>query len=258
MMTAANYPEYSGRTEGGRRDYRGLFPGVFTMGNLVCGFLSVLSVSEGDVVTGCWFILLAAFLDLLDGKVARLAGVESRLGMELDSLADFMSFGVAPAFLVHAIMLGSIGKWGWIIAVVYIMAAGYRLARYNLLSQSEEKQNFLGMPVPVAALGPVTFVIFSYHIWGDLQYSEYLISMMILFSGLMVSQVEFEAVPDRFGRAERVKLVLAILIIVALVINARLTLFPIIAAYILTNLVRESHRLFTRGVDKVRSRSGQD
>lgn len=255
-MAAMNNAELPERPDGGRRDYRGFFPGVFTMGNLVCGFIAVLTASDGEIITACWFILLAAFLDLLDGKVARLAGADSRFGVELDSLADFMSFGIAPAFLMHTLKLGSMGRWGWIISVVYIMAAGYRLARYNLMSQSEEKRNFLGMPVPVAALGPVTFVIFSYQIWGELQYSEYLISMMILFSGLMVSQVEFEAVPDRFGRSDRVKLILAILIIVALVINAKLTLFPIIAAYILTNLVRESHRLYNRGVDKVRSRGG--
>ncbi|MFQ5607113.1 MAG: CDP-alcohol phosphatidyltransferase family protein, partial [Candidatus Zixiibacteriota bacterium] len=93
-------------TDGGRRDFKGFFPGVFTMGNLVCGFISVLSVSEGDILTGCWFIMLAAFLDLLDGKVARLADANTRFGVELDSLADFMSFGVAPAFLIHSVKLG--------------------------------------------------------------------------------------------------------------------------------------------------------
>ena len=82
--------------------YRGLMPGIFTMGNVVCGFLAILSAFEGAITTACWFIILAGFLDALDGKVARLSGGSSQFGVELDSLADFLSFGVAPATLVHA------------------------------------------------------------------------------------------------------------------------------------------------------------
>ncbi|RKX27117.1 MAG: CDP-diacylglycerol--serine O-phosphatidyltransferase, partial [Candidatus Zixiibacteriota bacterium] len=125
-------------------NYRGIFPGTFTMGNVVCGFLSILSSFEGNITTACWFVVLAGFLDALDGKVARLSGSASQFGVELDSLADFLSFGVAPAVLVYAIKLSSLGKWGWMISIVYIMAAAYRLARYNLLADTEEKKEFLG------------------------------------------------------------------------------------------------------------------
>lgn len=240
-----------------RRDYRGFFPGMFTMGNLVCGFIAVISISEGAVVDGCWFIILAAFLDLLDGKVARLAGANSRFGTELDSLADFMSFGVAPAFLVYTIKLGDMGKWGWIICVVYIMAASYRLARYNLLAQSDEKKNFLGMPVPVAALAIVTFVIFSYTVWESLQYSEYLVTMIISFAALMVSQVEFEAIPDRPRGTDKLKFIMIFVAITGLLVNAQLFLFPIIALYILYSVGREIYRLFHKGFGLVRNRNSE-
>ncbi|MFH2048167.1 MAG: CDP-diacylglycerol--serine O-phosphatidyltransferase, partial [bacterium] len=193
------------------RNYRGIFPGTFTMGNVVCGFLSILSAFEGNITTACWFVILAGFLDALDGKVARLSGGTSQFGIELDSLADFLSFGVAPAFIVHAIKLSSLGKWGWVISIVYIMAAAYRLARFNLLAESDEKKDFLGLPVPMAALTLVAFVIFSYKLWGDLEYSEILVSMIILFAFLMVSQIEYDALPDNFSSKEkRIKLIIIV------------------------------------------------
>src|SRR5512147_1295752 len=121
---------------------RGFFPGSFTMGNVVCGFLSILSVFQGHITTAAYLILLAAFLDSLDGKVARLSGTTSQFGVELDSLADFLSFGVAPAVIVYATKLNTLGPWGWIIAVVYIMAAAFRLARFNVLADTDEKKDF--------------------------------------------------------------------------------------------------------------------
>ena len=135
------------------------------MGNVVCGFLAILSAFEGNITTACWFVILAGFLDALDGKIARLSGSTSQFGIELDSLADFLSFAVAPAFIVHAIKLSSLGKWGWVISIVFIMAAAYRLARFNILAESDEKKDFLGLPVPMAAIALVSFVIFSYKCW---------------------------------------------------------------------------------------------
>lgn len=120
---------------------KGVVPSTFTMGNAVCGFLAILSAFEGDITTACWLIILSGFLDGLDGKVARLSGTTSEFGVQLDSLADFLSFGVAPAVIMYVVKLNSMGKWGWIISVVYIMAASYRLARFNLLAQTDERRS---------------------------------------------------------------------------------------------------------------------
>ena len=232
--------------------YRGIFPGTFTMGNIVCGFLSILSAFEGNIVGAAWFIVLAGFLDALDGKVARLSGGTSEFGVELDSLADFLSFGVAPAVLVHTIKLADLGKWGWIISIVYIMSASYRLARFNLLASTDEKKDFLGLPVPAAALVLVAYIIFSYHLWGELRYSQMLVSMIIILAFLMVSQVRYEIVPDRFDTKEaKIKLALVLLSILCLLIAPRLLLFPILACYILFGVGREMYRLFSVGVEKV-------
>ena len=152
-----------------------MIPGMFTMGNAVCGFLAILSLFDDQVVAACWFVILAGFLDALDGKVARLSGVNSQFGRELDSLADFVSFGVAPAAIVHVATLSDMGRWGWVISIVFIMAAAYRLARFNLLADDEEKKAFLGLPVPAAGFALVTFVIFSFEMWGELRYDQVLI-----------------------------------------------------------------------------------
>ncbi len=236
--------------------YRGIFPGTFTMGNVVCGFLSILSAFEGNIVGACWFVVLAGFLDALDGKVARLSGGTSEFGVELDSLADFLSFGVAPAVLVHTIKLSELGKWGWIISIVYIMSASYRLARFNLLASTDEKKDFLGLPVPAAALLLVSYVIFSYHLWGELRYSQMLVSMIIIMAFLMVSQVRYEVVPDRFHTKEaKIKLALVLFSILALIVQPRLLLFPILACYILFGVGREMYRLFSVGVERVTGRN---
>ena len=239
-------------------NFRGIFPGTFTMGNIICGFIAIVSAFEGEITTACWLIILAAFLDGLDGKVARFSGSTSRFGVELDSLADMISFGVAPAVIMYILKLHDMGKWGWVISIVYIMASAFRLARYNLLARTDEKKNFLGLPVPGAALALVSFVIFSYKIWGQLEYSEYMVSMVILFSALMVSQIEYDAMPDKFtSRRNRLKLLFMIVAAAALLWKPRHLLFPIIALYIIIGIAREAYRFFYLGVGYVKRRTGQ-
>jgi len=223
------------------------------MGNAVCGFLAILSAFEGDITTACWLIILSGFLDGLDGKVARLSGTTSEFGVQLDSLADFLSFGVAPAVIMYVVKLNSMGMWGWIISVVYIMAASYRLARFNLLAQTDEKKEFLGLPTPGAALLLVSYVIFSYHIWDGLEYSQYLVSMVILVAALMVSQIEYDAMPDNLNnRRNRIKLIFITIAAIAVLARPRLLIFPIFAIYVIIGLVREMYRFFYLGVGLVR------
>jgi CDP-diacylglycerol--serine O-phosphatidyltransferase len=241
----------------GRRlgNYRGVVPGVFTMGNVIFGFIAILSAFEGHITTACWFIVGAAFLDALDGKVARLSRATSQFGVELDSLADFLSFAVAPAVVVYTIKLNDLGKWGWIISIVYIMAGAYRLARYNVMADTEEKKDFMGLPVPVAAVTLASFIILSYRIWGDLEYSEILVSMIVLFAILMVSQVQYDTMPESFTtRQARLKLLALIVAGLALVFSPRLLLFPICGLYILYGIVRELYRLYHVGVGRVTGR----
>lgn len=234
---------------------RGFFPGVFTMGNVVCGFFALLSILEGNVIAACWLILLAGVLDVLDGKVARLSGANSQFGVELDSLADFLSFGVAPGIIVYTLTLQAIGKLSWIVPVIYIMAAAYRLARYNLMADSEEKKDFLGLPVPGAALALVSFTIFSFSLWQEIAHLELFVGMTLVLSFLMVSQVEYESLPDRFQTpAERARLAVMIVAVPLVLLFPRSVLFPLVAIYILSGTIRELLRLLTAGVGRVQQR----
>jgi CDP-diacylglycerol--serine O-phosphatidyltransferase len=237
---------------------KGLLPNTFTMGNVICGFLAILSAFEGQLTTACWLIILAGFLDALDGKIARYSGSTSQFGVELDSLADFLSFGIAPAIIVYIAKLQFVDKWGWIIALVYIMAASYRLARYNVMIDEDEKKDFSGLPTPVPALALVSFVIFNFHLFEGLRYGDFLLSMMILFAALMVSQIEYEAVPDNFNSpAKRLRLIIIVVAAAATLFKPHLLLFPFIAMYIIIGLVREIYRFFHLGVGLVKKRRGK-
>src|SRR5512141_2675758 len=121
-------------------------PNLLTAGNLFCGFVALTKIVEADIGTGDYsqikvalaFILLACIFDLFDGRVARMGGVESPFGREFDSLADLISFGAAPAFLVHRVVLrdvfGGHDELGWFIASIYLICGAFRLARFNCLA----------------------------------------------------------------------------------------------------------------------------
>src|SRR5438093_3209244 len=147
-----------------------LLPNLMTAGNLFCGFTGTLKIVEGALLqasnpdaagdlfhTAIWFILGACIFDLLDGRLARLGGHESAFGREFDSLADIVSFGVAPALLVYRIVLQEFRTACWIIALVYLCCGALRLARFNTAQANNEKhathpnKNFTGFPIPAAA-----------------------------------------------------------------------------------------------------------
>src|SRR5213083_38381 len=142
-------------------------PNLMTAGNLFCGFVALTKIVEADASAAnfnsiirhaLFFIFLACIFDLLDGRVARMGGSESPFGREFDSLADLISFGAAPAFLVHRIVLKDVfvqyAEIGWFISSIYLVCGAYRLARYNVFSSHAGAgggSEFLGFPIPSAA-----------------------------------------------------------------------------------------------------------
>src|SRR5271163_3478592 len=142
-------------------------PNLLTAGNLFCGFVALTKIVEADpnsfeyfgqIKLALAFILLACIFDLFDGRVARMGGVESPFGREFDSLADLVSFGVAPAFLVQRVVLADVfGQYqqiSWFIASIYLLCGAFRLARFNCLAampNSSANKDFLGFPIPSAA-----------------------------------------------------------------------------------------------------------
>jgi CDP-diacylglycerol--serine O-phosphatidyltransferase len=178
---------------------RAAVPSAFTLGNLLSGFFSIVLASEGRLEFAAWLIVLAAFFDLLDGMVARIAGGDSRFGVELDSLCDVVSFGVAPSFLLFQFGLKDF-PFGAFIASLPALCGAVRLARFNTLQAGGEKTNyFTGLPIPAEAGTIVAFILtFEDDRWfsalerGRL---SFLLPLTVLLSALMVSPVRFPALP---------------------------------------------------------------
>lgn len=189
-----------------------LLPNLLTAANLFCGFLALTRIVEADLTDPTYFaikealfyILLACVCDLLDGRVARMGGLESPFGREFDSLADIVSFGVAPAFLVHRVVLREVFRdrpeFGWFIASIYVICGAFRLARFNCLatlpgSAGGGGKYFVGFPIPAAAAMVASLTLFLIK-WYDkdlpLSALRYLLPViLVLLSGMMVSEVKY-------------------------------------------------------------------
>src|SRR5678816_3655198 len=186
-------------------------PNLLTAGNLFCGFVALTKIVEADIdkvnfyqqiTIALGFILLACIFDLFDGRVARMGGVESPFGREFDSLADMISFGAAPAFLVHRVVLkdvfGGQDEWGWFIASIYLICGAFRLARFNCLAAMASGgggKEFLGFPIPSAAglVSSLTLLIIQLNKnEKSLGNWKYLLVVVLLFvSAMMVSTVRY-------------------------------------------------------------------
>src|SRR5207249_943282 len=182
-----------------------------TAGNLFCGFVALTKIVEADVdknnfyqqiTLALGFILLACIFDLFDGRVARMGGVESPFGREFDSLADLISFGAAPAFLVHRVVLGEAfpghADWGWFIASIYLICGAFRLARFNCLATMTSGgggKEFLGFPIPSAAglVSSLTLLIIKlYENEKNLGPWKWTPAVVLVFlSAMMVSTVKY-------------------------------------------------------------------
>lgn len=188
------------RKRGDRPPPRVAVPSFFTLTNLLCGFLSMTQVLEGAFVMACWFIVLAGFFDLLDGMMARLTDADSPFGVQLDSLSDVVSFGVAPAFLVYAYALEASGPLGMIVAALPALCGSVRLARYNVnKDKDDDKEGFEGLPIPGQAIAIVTLILSAENSeWGAylaLDSLQVLLPIVAVLSGLMVSSIRFASIP---------------------------------------------------------------
>src|SRR5712675_687536 len=220
-----------------------LLPNLLTAGNLFCGFLALTRIVEADVTvpgfnsvirTAIFFIILACVFDLLDGRVARMGGYESPFGREFDSLADIISFGAAPAFLVHRVVLRDVfekhPEIGWFIASVYLICGAFRLARFNCLAAMAGTgggKEFLGFPIPSAAglVASLTLLLMWFYDNGkDFTVSrwKYALPVLMLFlSWMMVSEVRYPTFKSLDLRATRTftRTLIAILILGGVVIG---------------------------------------
>ena len=178
---------------------RAAVPSFFTLMNLFSGFLALTQIHEGHFDYACWLIVLAGFFDALDGMMARLTNGTSLFGVELDSLADVVSFGVAPAYLVYVFGLSEFDMLGLIVASLPAICGAVRLARFNVDFEGEKKDYFSGLPIPGQAAFIVALILnFNNADWyneNSLNNLSLLIPIVVVLAGLMVSNVKFDAIP---------------------------------------------------------------
>ena len=184
------------RTDPERRRFRRgayLLPSMFTMANMFCGYACIVYSLRGEFHTAAPLIGLAIVLDMLDGRVARMTGTTSAFGIEFDSLADVISFGVAPAILSFSWGLVPLGRLGWAAGFLFVAAAAVRLARFNIQSGSQDKRYFVGLPSPAAAAVPAA-TVYAYP-YGFQTAPEALpvLAMVIVPALLMVSTFRFRS-----------------------------------------------------------------
>ncbi|HEY5618146.1 MAG TPA: CDP-diacylglycerol--serine O-phosphatidyltransferase [Vicinamibacterales bacterium] len=170
-----------------------LLPSMFTLANMFCGYACIVYAMRGEFITAAPFIGLAIVVDMLDGRIARMTGTTSAFGIEFDSLADIISFGVAPAILAFSWGLQPLGRLGWAAGFIFVAAAATRLARFNIQAGSHDKRFFVGMPSPAAAGVPAA-TVYAYP-WGFQSYAEALpvLAMVIVPALLMVSTIRFRS-----------------------------------------------------------------
>jgi len=170
-----------------------LLPSMFTMGNMFCGYCCIVYAIRGEFATAAPFIGFAMVLDMLDGRVARLTNATSDFGIEFDSLADVVSFGMAPAIMAFLWGLQPLGRIGWAASFLFVAAAAVRLARFNIQSGSQDKRYFVGLPSPAAAAVPAA-TVFAYPV--GFQYPVHAIAvlaMVVVPAMLMVSTIRFRS-----------------------------------------------------------------
>ena len=236
-----------------------LLPTLFTVGNLFCGFSSVVFSSIDRLETAALMILVAAVLDGLDGRIARLTGSTSAFGIEFDSLADIVSFGVAPAMLAFHWSLGP-GRIGWSLAFLFVVSAAMRLARFNIKTSASDKRFFIGLPAPMGG-SVLASLVFTFPELADSRWVAIGLAVFVLcIAILMVSRVRYRSFRDLDLRNRRSYIfVLPIAaVLVAIVMRPKIVLPVLCGAYLLSGLVlylrdRRSLRAGSRAAPEGRS-----
>jgi CDP-diacylglycerol--serine O-phosphatidyltransferase len=213
-----------------------IVPNLLTTGNLFCGFFAIISTFKGRPFLGGLAILIAVVFDQLDGKIARLAGASSRFGIEYDSLADLVSFGVAPAVLIYYWALGGFGRLGWLASFLFVACGALRLARFNVQTATADPKYYTGLPIPAAATF-IALTVLLYHRFGEKLTTEHVAILIMMYglSFLMVSNIRYPSFKE-LGLIRRKPfsvLVFVVSSIVVIVAEPEIMLFLFCSAYVL-------------------------
>ncbi len=226
-----------------------ILPNLLTSASLFAGFYSLVAAFNGNYLASAWAILVSGIFDGLDGRVARITGTTSKFGVEYDSLADLVAFGVAPGILAFTWGLQAYGRLGWLAGFLYVATTALRLARFNTLGSSGpgSKRFFIGLPCPSAAAMVATTVLLCHHfgILGPVRHYGVLLLIYSL-SFLMVSNVRYHSFKEmKWLNQHPFRGVIAFLLtMVIIAIEPKVTLFLLFFAYVFTGPLLYSFSLF--------------
>lgn len=229
--------------EGGKRvRHRGVYllPNLFTTAALFSAFYAIIAASKDQFGLAAIGIFIAMVLDGLDGRIARMTNTQSAFGAEYDSLSDVMAFGLAPALLAYHWMLNGYGKFGWILAFVYVACAALRLARFNVQIGTADKRYFVGLPSPLAAAAVTSAIWFCVDRGIAAEEVGYMVAPLVLLTGLlMVSNCPYASFKevDFAGRVPFVAILVVVLSFALLFTDPPLFLFVAANGYMVVGLV---------------------
>ncbi len=168
-----------------------ILPSLFTVGNMFCGYYAIVLATKSQFQKAVWVLVLAGILDSLDGRIARLTNTASEFGGELDSLSDFLSFGLAPALVLYHWGFKDLGRVGWLFAFLLPVAGAMRLARFNVQGTKVEKKYFVGLPIPAAAAAVLPLFYLQTGLPPALK--AVALAYVVALSWLMVSKVRYRS-----------------------------------------------------------------
>jgi CDP-diacylglycerol---serine O-phosphatidyltransferase len=238
-----------------------LLPSVLTTFGMFAGFYSIISSINGEFSIAAISIMIAMMWDTLDGRVARLTNTQSAFGAEYDSLADLVSFGLAPALLVYEWSLYELGRFGWLAAFVYLACAALRLARFNTQVGISDKRYFQGLPSPAAA-GVIASMIWL-KIWTFASFDSEVISLgyylgagiTILCGLLMVSNVRYYSFKELDSKKASFRfLLLIVMSLIILMYKPNIILFTGFFLYLLSGPFITIAGLNKRRIEKKQSK----
>ncbi len=221
---------------------RAVVPSLFTTLNTFCGFLSIVSAHHGSILNAALFIILAGVFDSLDGMMARITRSSSQFGVELDSLADVVSFGAAPSFMIYQSYLHQWGNWGVLISSLPLIFGSIRLARFNVQLVGFDKDYFRGLPIPAQAITLCAFVLQYYSDYNGFGEMTIVVApMVIILSLIMVSTIKYDTLP-KFTKKDLAahpwKVVIFLSALLLILFSKGKLLFLIIALYVVFGLLR--------------------
>ncbi len=234
------------------RSHRGIYilPNIFTSLNLFCGFYAVIAAIDGKFAAAAIAIIIGVMFDILDGKIARATNTTSQFGLEYDSLADLVSFGLAPGIMIYLWALKPLGRIGWLAAFLFMACGALRLARFNSQVGTVGSDYFVGLPIPAGASMAATTVLFChrFNIAGN---PIIILILLYILSFLMVSTIKYNSFkkPELFRKMNFNVLVAVILILIFIASQPPIALFILGLTYVISGpyiTIRHHRRLMQK------------